>query len=205
MSLDESIDQITEDELSGISIRAGNGMSLNPCEEGQPVLSRRDTASSDEAHEPGGFPRHGSPLRRVSNFLCNLIPIRETSEDLSELIPLSNVKMYVALTLRPVAYLAATGPDLYDISYAEVVSLSTVLVPHGTTLENENASVGNLDGSETVGRYYFYYARLFSDGTVLGFSGAESNSDIDYFYTNLATIGWLQSPAGTHYPPIDLV
>lgn len=203
IELEEKIKKITANALARVEVRVGSGMSMTPSKGGKPLLSRLGSSGDSSSSRSTGYPRAGIPRLHGNEFLLNLIPLRENAEDLSVSIPLSNVKIYVRMKMTPVAY-ASPGP-LFGISYANVDNLDVMTVPHGTLLPPVDATVNGITGAVTQGTYYFFCAKVFSDGTILGLSGSDGPDDTTYFYSNIVTVGWLFSPAGTHYPPIDLV
>lgn len=200
MSLETSISRISERALSALNFRAGNGVSLTATEDGSPLLTRHQEQSFTTGLT--GYPRHGLPTPRLNHFLLNMVPVRGESADLERAVPMVNAKLYIKMTLDPVPFF--TGA-INDIAYADVVSLEVMLLPHGWVPDRENATVSTSTGAVTRGEYYFFYATLFSDGTARGFGSSTEQEDLDYPYTRITETGWLLSPIGVHYPPIDLI
>lgn len=199
--------KIRREALGRVQVRPGNGMSIVPSIGGKPVISSTQSLGG-EVGEIQPIPRSGLPVVRGNVFLLNLIPLRENAENLSFEIPFSNVKIYVRMVLTPVKYTtpgAHPPPDTFGIGYANVTDLSVVTGPHGVIPALTNASVSFSAGTESPGEYFFYCAKVFSDGTVMGLTGADGPDDLTYAYSTIVTIGWLPSPGGTHFPPIDLL
>lgn len=200
MSLERAIDQITERALARVSVCVGNGASIHPEAGGRGVLSMPLAEVEDEGTV--SYPRHGRPTLRGARFLLNLIPVRGVEVDFYASVPLSNVKVYVRMLMTPVSYNAGGG--FFGTAYANVDSFDVLTVPHGTIPTRVNAVVDSSSGAVTQGQYFFYYGKLFSDGTVLiGLGSGDGQEDNDYPYVFTNSIGWLLG--GGHYPPIDMI
>lgn len=181
--------------------RTGKGMSLLP---GGLLTCHPDSGSEQSATTP--WPRAGTPDVLNGRFVFNLVPIRGIEVDPRESVALQNAKAYVMLLATPVAYSDGGGPPLYGVGYANVDSMTLITVPHGATPTRVNATVNSLTGAVTQGTYYFYCGKLFSNGTVQGVASADGSDDVEFFYPNITSFGWMPPPdAGIHYPPIDLL
>ncbi len=130
MSLEHSIAQITKQALSRVNVRAANGMTLVPAENGKPLLSRAGSARGEEGFSSAGYPRNHAPVLQGNHFTLNLFPVRGVTVDLSEEFPLINAKLYLELAITPVSYLVSLG--VFGLSYGIVTGLNIVAVPHGT-------------------------------------------------------------------------
>lgn len=194
------LQRITDEVIERMHLRCGGGMTLAP---GGAILGMDAVESEPGRRVP--LPDAGLPEPRGGVFEFNLIPVRGCPVDLEAEIPYGNVKAYVRALVTPVSY-EISGLGTHGISYAGIDSMELVTVPHGAVPTRINATVNAGTGAVSQGVYYFYCAKLFSDGRVQGFGSGDGTDDTDYWYPNITSFGWLPPPsAGTHYPPIDLV
>lgn len=194
------ISELVGSSMERFSVRSGNGTSLQP----GGVISRHARGDDGSSELVTGFPRAELPDFLGGQFLFNLVPMGGIAQSPFASVPRSNVKAYIKMLMTPTPF--THGGANWDAAYADVDSLTLITVAYENTPARVNASVTILTGAVTQGTYYFYCGKLFDNGTAQGLSSAESQDDIDFFYPNITSFGWLPPPSALiHYPPIDLV
>lgn len=196
-----SIPDMVSDLMDGLSVRAGNGLSLLP----DGLLSRH-AREPDPLRHGASWPRTGLPVVKNNVFVFNLLALCGEGINQYLTVPRANVKAYIRMTTTPIVFSDGGGPPVFGLESMRVNDMTLITTAHGRSPTRVNASVSSVAGTATNGEYYWFCGKLFSNGTALGLAGAEDTDDLDFFYPNITSYGWLPPPnSGIHFPPVDVI